>query len=89
MMKKTLPNFEFTKKVRKNITKRRYFSKFAHRGGGGGGSEWSAELFGLKYDMIWLQFLSRATKERVDFFMVDRSDGVFFKPILPSGIYQI
>lgn len=35
--------------------------------------------------MIWLQFLSRATKERVDFFrVIDRME--FFRPILRVSI---
>lgn len=80
MMMKTLPNFEITKNTIHKIILKHFFFGFAQRGGGeGGGSEWSAEsLFGLKYDMIWLQILSRATKERVDFFRVDRSDGWSF-----------
>lgn len=78
MMMKTLPNFDFTKnKIYKIVTKHAFFFKFAYRGGGGGGSdsEWSAELFGL-INIISSNF-DPATKERVDFFRVDRLDGVF------------
>lgn len=86
MMKKTLPNFDFMRKIYEIVTKHIvFFSDSRIEEEEEAGSGWQNCLGSSRRYMIWLEFLSRAIKEKVDFFRVDRLDGVF--KVLPSGIY--